>query len=960
MSRLTLSTLGPLQVTLDGKPVTGFESNKVRALLAYLVVEAGRPHSRDALCELLWPDQPGQTAHNNLRQALANLRRTLGDTVTQELPFLRVDRESVQFDTESRYWLDMTEFNDLFAACSKHSHRRAEACRSCAKRLQAATSIYRGDFLEQFYVSGSAAFEEWAALKREWLRRLALDALYRLADHFAGLGMYEESLAYAARQLRLDTWREEAHCQVMRALACNGQRSSALAQYELCRRVLAAELCAEPSAETMALRDRIRGPASGTPGRDLPCASPQPMISTLPLSPTRFIGREAELAAIMHLLEDPGCGLVTLTGPGGIGKTRLAMQAALENAHLFAGGVFYVSLVSCSSLEALSLAIARSIGCPFTGRQDTESQLVSHLSHTHQDILLVLDDFEHSLPETALLAEILRRTRRVSLLVTSRERLNIQGEWVIDVAGLPFPARDALAGPEPAQFSALDLFLETARRARPGFAPTGQEIASVAHICRLAEGMPLAIELAAGWVRMLSCQEIVQEIQCGLDLLTTSLRDVPGRHRSIRAVFEASWHLLTAEERGVLRRMSVFSGGFPVAAVEFVAGAPPSLLASLVDRSFLRRDSTGRYTLHELMRQFARERLFEAHESEQAYSDQLAWLTTLALEAERHFRRPDEQRWLDQLEAENDNLRIALAWAVEGGQALRAARVGAAVWRFWYDHGYLREGRKWLEQMLVGAEALPVPMHAELFSGAGALAYAQGDYPGALAFWAKCLALQEDYGNRRGVAHVLNRMGLAATEQCDYPRGKELCEQSLALFRALDDEAGMTVALNNLANVAYGQGNHAAAAQLHEESLALARQRGDQVNVATALANLGWTALFHGDSARAAQLCQESLALFRDLGNRAGMAFCLEGLAGVAGAQAQPVRAARAFGAAEALREIIGSPLSPANLPYYQQLVAVVQTQLDAVRLAAEWAVGRTMTPNQAVAYVQLQNGLVQ
>ena len=338
MTHLSLSVLGMLQVSLDGQPVVGFESNKTRALLAYLAVEAERPHSRDELAGLLWPEQPEQAARNNLRQTLANLRHAISDQ-TVDPAFLLITRETVQFNSGSDTWLDAAEFGDLLDACDVHIHRRSETCKSCAQRLQQAGDLYRGDFLDGFFLNDSTAFEEWALVKRENLRRKALHALYQLADYHERLGNYERALNYALQQLVLDPWREEAHRQAMRVLAYSGQRSAALAQYVTCRRVLTEELNAEPSQETMALYEQIK---AGDPCTRRKEGAEQ--HSDLPAPATPFIGRDKELTEIARLLENPACRLVTLTGPGGIGKTRLALQIATELAAEFDGGVHFVSL----------------------------------------------------------------------------------------------------------------------------------------------------------------------------------------------------------------------------------------------------------------------------------------------------------------------------------------------------------------------------------------------------------------------------------------------------------------------------------------------------------------------------------------------------------------------------------------------------------------------------------------
>ncbi|MGH8631367.1 MAG: ATP-binding protein, partial [Burkholderiales bacterium] len=359
--------------------------------------------------------------------------------------------------------------------------------------------------------------------------------------------------------------------------------------------------------------DRLAPPIQTTRLRDLATAGLLDYTTArprdnLPTPPTPLIGRERELAEMARLLGDPQCRLLTLAGPGGIGKTRLAIEAADHQREAFADGAHFVSLAPIRSAEFIVPAIADAIGFAFYGAEDPKAQLLNYLSGKAP--LLVLDNLEHLLEGVALLAEILERGPAVKLLATSRERLNLHGEWVLDIQGLPFP--DEAGSAEVEGYSAVALFVQTARRAHVDFVLAAEERPAVARICRLVEGMPLGIELAAAWVRTLSCREIAQEIERnladprqGMDFLAASMRDVPERHRSIRAAFDHSWNLLSAEEQQVMRQLSVFRGGFRREAAEQVAGATLPLLSALVDKSLLRRTEAGRFDLHELVRQYA-------------------------------------------------------------------------------------------------------------------------------------------------------------------------------------------------------------------------------------------------------------------------------------------------------------------------------------------------------------------
>lgn len=440
MARLSLALLGPMQITLDGQPAGGFAYNKARALLAYLAVEAGRPHLRDTLAALLWPELPDEAARHNLRQALANLRTVLGDASTTP-PFLLITRDTIQLNLRDSNSLDCSTFAALLRECEKHAHRHPERCRSCAARLEQAVSLYQGDFLAGFSVGDSAPFEEWLLRKRERLHQNALGALMRLAVFHERRGNHNQARACAQRQIELEPWREEAHRQLIRLLAHGGQRSSALAQYESCRRVLARDLGIEPEAATTALYEQIRdgGPRTEMRGPE----ADQTRHAQLPTASTPLIGRENDLAELGALLENPACRLITIVGPGGIGKTRLALAAAAEQAEIFTDGAAFVPLQPISSAAFLAPAILSALNIQPQGQREPHEHVLAYLRD--KELLLVLDNFEHLLaPElsdgadgAALLADILRRAPGVAFLVTSRERLAMSADLRTRIAADP-------------------------------------------------------------------------------------------------------------------------------------------------------------------------------------------------------------------------------------------------------------------------------------------------------------------------------------------------------------------------------------------------------------------------------------------------------------------------------------------------------------------------------------------
>lgn len=586
MSRLDLTFLGGFAVLLDHQPVTRFRSVNNQGLLVYLVLNGGRLVSREFLATLFWPEETAENARNNLRQALFQLRQTLGDATSGDEAFLHVDRQHARFNFQSDHTLDVSQFMKAIES----------------RDLDRAAALYRSDLLTGF-TCDSQEFEDWLRLQREKVHEVALEVMFEAAQDHLAANRLDKTQALARRQLELEPWREPAHRQLMQAYALSGDRGKALAQFEQCRRTLWEELGVKPAPETAALLEEIK---SGRYGRRLTeefIRPPERRRHNLSADTTAFIGRDIELAQIVRLLTVDRQRLVTIIGPGGMGKTRLALAAGAALLALFEDGVFFVDLTPVERPEDIPQTIATSIDYqPADTSQSLRPQLLSSLSRRR--LLLILDNFEQVLGGAALVNAILETCPQVSILVTSRERLHLAGENRYELSGLNFPvglsADDALA------YAAVQLFVENARRAQPGFKLTTNNVSDVTRICRQVQGMPLALVLAAAWLELLSPAEIAAEIERGLDFLAAELADLPERQRSMEAVFERSWRMMSPQEQIVMARLSVFRDGFTREAAEEVAGANLRLLLQLVHKSLLqRRADTGRFTIHELLRQYA-------------------------------------------------------------------------------------------------------------------------------------------------------------------------------------------------------------------------------------------------------------------------------------------------------------------------------------------------------------------
>lgn len=957
MTHLTVSVLGDLQVLVDDVPISSFKSEKVRALLVYLAVEADGPHRRETLIGLLWPDYPESTARHSLRQALFNLRLALGDHTTKP-PFLLITRDSIQFNRESDYSLDLDQFNAYLSGREIGESREHVDSSILIPQLEEMVKLYRGEFLQHFFLGDSAEFEEWILVQRETTHQRIMEALTTLANDSEQRTDFQNARRYAMRQLELDPWREEAHCQIMRLLALDGQRSAALAQYETCRRVLAEELGVEPSSKTRDLYEQIRS-GSLKPKSEPPAHIISATLHNIPVLLTPFIGRERELFDLSRLIAEQECRCITLVGPGGIGKTRLALQAAEQCKSEFAHGTAFIPLAPVGSIEAVVPAIASGIGFAFYRPTDPKIQLFNHLRD--KQMLLVLDNVEQLLVEGSLqgtipelLIEILQQAAQVKLLATSREAINIQGEWLFEVQGLAFPMEEQTGGMD--EYDAVTLFVQRARRARPGWAMNEEDKLGVVRLCRLVEGMPLAIELAATWTRLLSPCEIAAEIEHSLDFLNAQMRDIPYRHRSMRAVFDHSWQALSDEEKQVLSRLSVFQGGFQRQAAEKVAKATLSGLSSLMTRSMLRRTATGRYDLHELIRQYSALKL-EADALELKATQERHSLYYLGLLEEKDvwLRSQHQKETLAELSREMDNIRAAWNWSIRNQQFIPLYRASAALlYLYELRDWFLKEGddtffrttealRTYIQAAQPEDVEYPVALNVML-AYRGYSKFRQGKSEEAYAILAPSVAFLRTGPDPSAVIDSLVYLGILWWELGKFSEAKESLQESLRLSQKYGKSWQEATAGEFLGVVVHDQGEFHQAKQFLTEALAIYRQLGDPSMTAHGLSYLGRTLLVLREYPEAEKLLREGLGLTREIDYRFGTGLTLDALGQVTYAQGRYEDARVFFSECVGLFQEMGDPhrLSVTlnhqglNLLALGQVTEARNAFIDTLRMAQE------------------------
>jgi DNA-binding SARP family transcriptional activator/predicted ATPase len=879
VAHLSVRLLGTLQVTVDGSPVTSFKSDKDRALLAFLAEESQQSHRREKLAGLLWPELTESAARNNLRRVLSNLRQTIGDREPRGTPLLLVTHQTAQLNPAGDAWVDTLAVADLLQPPTQQS----------LEPLEQAIALYRGDFLEGFSLADSPAFEEWMILCRERYRRLVMETLHRLVEGYQAQGAYEPALKHAWQQLEIEPWWEQAHRQLMRLLALSGRRSEALAQYAKCRRLLVEELDVEPSAETTYLYEQIRDETLTAVFRS-PEHRPGP-THNLPLTLGPFVGREAEIAEIQDCLRDPACRLLTLVGAGGMGKTRLALEAVADWISRLRKdeleGATLISLDPLQAAEAIVPAIAQAIGLPLSPHGEPGQQLLDFLGEKRW--LLILDSFEH-LPEGAgFVADILRATPQVKVLVTSRARLNLHGEHCFPVAGIQFPERIPEDLQQACGFAAVKLFLQAAHRVRPSFEPAHVDLAAISRICHLVEGMPLGILLAASWLGVLGPAEIADEVSKGIDFLEADWTDVPERQRSIRAVFDRSWNLLTERQMEVFQALSVFSGGFTRAAAQQVSGASLYELRALADKSFLQVTPSGRYGIHDLLRQYAAEKLHSLPDMAADVRDRHCAYYTAALERwEADLTGARQPAALIEMEAESGNVTAAWTWAVEHARVERLDRVLEGLEHFYWHSGRYREGAAALQAAAAAAAAAAESVAdraACLRVWARALTWqsnfqrATGQKDAALQLQQQCLAILQDPAlagsDTRLERAILSWTTGATVCMDDYAQGRQWFEECFSLFRDLDHQWGMAWALDAWGTMSMLLGAYPDAKRRSEEGLAIYRAAGYQSGVAGSVSRLSEIAWRQGRFEEAERLAREGVATSREAGSRTNFALAL-------------------------------------------------------------------------------------
>lgn len=918
---LKVNLFGAPRFTLNDEIIRA-KRRKSLALLCYLVM---RPHAiaRDALASLLWGDYDNERARSELRVSLWEINKALGED------WLVVSRDSVQMNPDKTLWLDVQAFLQQVETPSTHPHHPDEICVACLPHYQNAYQLYTDDFLAGFTVSNSPEFDNWQLVEAEALRLTYTTVLQKLVMGHSALQQLDAGMQVAQRWLALDAFNEEAYRSMMALQMWAGNKTAALQHYRACQQILADELGVEPSAETSTLYNNLRAgilPDVPLIYYDMPDAETQARHNLLP-QPNPFRGRSTEVAQLVANLQRDDCRLLTLTGLGGAGKTRLAIQAARQMTPLFADGVFFVSLVGAVNEHAILANIADNTGFQFGINEDPQTQLLNYLAP--RCMLLVLDNFEHLLEHVRLVEQMLAQAPHIKIMVTSRLPLKLRAEWT-------FTIDQMVEGAE-------QLFIDSALRVDPYFVPGDEDHAIITQICQQVAGMPLAIELAATWIRVLSLAEILDEVQQNVELLMSEWADIPERHRNLQATFDYSWGLLDESQQQALARLAIFPSSFSYEAAKAITGISLQMLSTLAAQALIKRNAEGRYELHALIRQFALlklrayDRLYEdVGNAFISYMSQFLMSQYEALAGERVVEAKSR------IVQEFASVRSAFTLALDKGKVTLFYDALPALNLFYDFEGWIKEGRDFFERL---AKAAPhderFTFRAKVFwvrylrytdnyplahsviesivdnppSAPWDIAFAyyntanlhfQTDFDLAMRYISKALEIYEELNDSSGVGMTLCLAVETLTQKGELERALEYSKRASAvllplgrtmqfaflqtslcllhsylgdldaalihgqlaveLYREFNNKERILRAQLFVAHVMNRKGSYADAQALLEDNIASAKAINAGETLAHALTEYGINAYYRGDFALAAQVHEETISLSQKLG----------------------------------------------------------------------------------------------
>ncbi len=917
-SYLSVKCLGGLALNLDGRPLTGFETDKSKALLIYLAIESEREITRRQLASLLWPDDSEDCALHNLRQTLSSLRKIFGKASGQ-VEVILADRNSIRINPDVEIWVDCLAFKSQMQRALSFYQSRTRNGHIHVLILERCMGLFTGKFLSDFAINNSCLFEEWVTLTSEEYNLLAIQGFSLLATYHERRAEYHQAVECLARVSALCPWDEMVRDRIIRLLSVDHQWTAAKKHYKLLQHYLKAELGGvTPSLDSQTLYKQVCLAAQGK-------AIIQPEYESspchVPAQRTEFVGRALDLDEIMMWLIDPHWRLVTITGMGGIGKTRLALALAEKCIGIFRDGVFFVSLLPAAGASQIVALIAESLAMKFSDQSSNQKQLLDQLRD--KEMLIVLDNFEHLLadPHSAeVLDTLLNGTTAVKLLVTSREVVNLLQERVYLLDGLQYPESVANSLVDLPRYDSVELFVRCASQKMPQFTLNEKNYQSVVRICHVLEGLPLGVELAAATLCEQGCAEIAEVYEQDLGALTTRMRNFQPRHRSLHATFEISWNLLDDSLKRVLAGLSFFRDGFSAAAAAQVAEALPQDLASLTSKSLLRLEDNNRYGMHEVIRQLVHAETGIEAVSRQVEERHAAFFADFLTELKNSLLADGQSEALQSIQIEYGNLYLAWHWMVDHGCLELIEKSMDSLYQYFMIRSRFDEGITWFKY---AADRLIQPSGENLLLGEllwrlGAMAYTTRDNTLSFSSLHQSETILERTAANKELAYCRIYLGWAYQREKDFSRAIVYADCSLQYFLENQDDKGLSetyiligsienrqgsyqesrpyfekayaacrtarnaqnsmIAINRLADVLCYEGEYDQARELFNEALQLSRQLNDSYHQAILLNNLGTIDHVLCNYEQAGVYYKESLAITRKLGDLDGVALALNNL----------------------------------------------------------------------------------
>jgi predicted ATPase/DNA-binding SARP family transcriptional activator len=885
----SIELFGRVRASCASRSIDHFLTRHTAALLALLALSPLGRLPREQIIDVLWPDVDPDSSRPRLSRILGWLRSQLNtDCSSDSDSIIIADRQNVGLDA-SAFTTDVAQFAELLSKATRDlpAERQIEL-------LMRATALYKGELLPGYY-------DDWILAKRQYHLGTFLQISHRLANLLEEKQDYESALRCARAAITFDPLEEEAHRDVIRVLTLSGQSSAATRHYQDLERFLRKELNSEPHPATTVLADIARNAKTAAPRPIInpTFSSPQlPPPIKLPVPMTHFFGREPELNQILLMLNSDASRLITLTGTGGSGKTRLAIESARKISPELRRRIVYVPLADIADPTVLVSRMATALGLKNIPSNSPNDQLLDELAQN--PYLLVLDNLEHLLPEASIIvASILAESSSTKILATSRQRLGLEGEREIIVQPLDVPPLNASAE-DLLTYPCANLLADRIRNVRSTFELSERNAPFVAQLCARLEGLPLAIELCAAWAQTITTAQMVDQLSDRFKLLVSRRSDITPRHRTLRIALEYSYLQLPLELQERFAHLSVFRGGWCLDAAEALFKDLPgeqhksalTAMTELRERSLIIAEERGdemRYRLLEALREFASDQLTYAVQRE-VRNRHASYFAAFAVEAERGLSGPDQAHWLDRLDDEQENIREALAWSVESGELENGMLIGSAIYRFWPMRGHLAEGRDWLCKLLdkskknhLGGAAAPDELLlAKTWNTLGYLAWSQSDYAEAISAHEKGLALRKSARDNMGVAESLYHLGITYYRMGELTTARQMLNNSLQISNLQQDRPGIARNLLNLGNISLAERNLDESQTYYEQSYDIERSLGNRKRAADSLNNLGLLARESKNFAQAVRILSDTLAIRQELNDKYGAAIVHCNLASVA------------------------------------------------------------------------------